>query len=956
MLDFSLIATNSIASTLYILSALIMVSVTITGKIHRKSVVSAALLVAFLGILKFLIYSYPLTSAWPGSRVFSAVIFISCGLTFLSLYFLTRGRTPGFQTPIFCLSAAVAVDCIEAIRPNIYLIVIECLLLAFSSFLLVSYAFQSRNVTRSYVEGVSVFGFLFGLGIFLVIHIETIHTRSIFSEAYGAVRTYQQVLADTEKRLLSDSKLLSLSLLNLPARKRLDGYHFLLWQKMLRANSISYVDRNGVVVSSSKQELKKRDLSYLKVVSSALRGTACASIQKSPLGSMPALIVSRPLFSKNYSIPGAIIIEASLEDIVGDDFKRNGLFFLNGRNELVFGKTNFDERLPGLVPSVFAGQNGKTGNNGTTFCIYGKGPFSDKEFCYDGNFFRLIALPLYRHNVNIAKIFSLHGILINRFELSLALFLSGTIYLLLLHKFIKNRFYSIRLQREISSRKEAEKRLKTLAVVVEQAVESIIITDPSGIIKYVNPFFTRLTGYKPEEVIGTKADFAQENETNAYAFKEIWKALIQAKSWSGRLSSRARNGKRLVEDCIIFPIKNRACNMEGIVAVKKDITREKELESLLLHAQKMESIGMLAGGIAHDFNNILAAIQINLDLIPLFDYDREKTKNYMEKIQYGVTRATDLVKQLLMFSRRKVLDREVVDLNQSIDNLLSMVESTIGEDIALHINREKNLWPMVADPGVVDQIIMNLVVNAKDAMPDGGKLSIGTSNVIMNKSGIDKKFVRLSIRDTGEGMKKEVLNQIFDPFFTTKEIGKGTGLGLSVVYGIVRQLGGFIDVNSEERKGTAFDIYFPAAPEATFGEKKQDEPFESPKGTGQRILLVEDEEAVRKVIREVLLENGYFVRCCSTIQEARDILKDNKPFHLLLSDVVLPDGSGVDLADELKNSFPAMAVLLMSGYVDKRVREEEIKKRGYAYFRKPFKISMLLSVIANALEENPLAR
>ncbi len=305
-----------------------------------------------------------------------------------------------------------------------------------------------------------------------------------------------------------------------------------------------------------------------------------------------------------------------------------------------------------------------------------------------------------------------------------------------------------------------------------------------------------------------------------------------------------------------------------------------------------------------------------------------------------------------MFSRRKVLERDVIDLNKAINNLLGMVESTLGEKIRLEVKTEENLWPVIADPGVVDQIIMNLVVNAKDAMPEGGKLTITTSNIVLDKPGLEKKFVKLSISDTGHGIKRDVLEKIFDPFFTTKEIGKGTGLGLSVVYGIVKQHGGFIDVNSQEGKGTTFDVYFPAAPRASVKGQERTKGASSARGRGQNILLVEDEEAVRKVIREVLLENGYLVTCCKTIQEAKDALKEKEDFHLLLSDVVLPDGSGVDLATELRNTNPELAILLMSGYVDNRVSEEEIKRRGFFYFRKPFKISQLLSAIADALNKS----
>jgi len=948
MFTFYIVATNAIISALFIFCALILASLRDNNQETKNLGISSAILVAAVGILKFLLYSYPLAAAWTNTKVFATIIFIFGVITCWVLYFLAKGIGREYRKAIGILSIAIILEIGLAIRPCLLLLGFQGLLLGFASFLFVTLLFDSIKVTRVYLEGLAAYSVLFGLAILLVVHIDATQTRSIFSRAYETVRTYQQMVADTEKKLFSGCKLLAHDIENSLSTEKLNRMRLFLWQKMLAVHTISILKKNGVVAFSSRPNLKGRDVSYMKVVSSALSGTTTATIQKSLFDETPVLIVSRPFFSEDYSVSGILLLEATLNDMVGDGFKRNGLFFINGHNEIIFGNRDFGDRFLEPVSSSLLNQ----ADSSKFFCIYQQKSSNYPRTCFNGNFFKLISLPLYQHDASIARIFSVQEILFNRFELAFALFLSGTIYLLLLHKFIKNRFYSVRLQNEIRCRKKAEEGLKTLAAVVEQAVESIVITDPSGIIRYVNTFYTKLTGYSAQEAIGTKADFAREDESNSFAFREIWKALLQGESWSGRLLSRTKDGKNLVEECVIFPIKKVTGEMDGIVAIRKDVTREKELESLLLHSQKMESVGMLAGGIAHDFNNILAAIQINLDLIPLFNYEPEKTQKYLEKIQYGVSKATDLVKQLLMFSRRKVLERDVVDLNQALKNLLGMVESTLGENIHLRVKTEKHLWLVIADPGVVDQIIMNLVVNAKDAMPEGGTLTITTSNMVLDKPGLEKKFVKLSISDTGHGMKREVLEKIFDPFFTTKGIGKGTGLGLSVVYGIVKQHGGFIDVNSQEGKGTTFDVYFPAAPRAVLKGKKQDKSVSSVRGKGQNILLVEDEEAVRKVIKEVLLENGYLVTCCKTIQEARQALKERENFHLLLSDVVLPDGSGIDLANELKNTAPEVAILLMSGYVDKRVREEEIKRLGFFYFRKPFKISQLLSAIADALNRS----
>ena len=647
-----------------------------------------------------------------------------------------------------------------------------------------------------------------------------------------------------------------------------------------------------------------------------------------------------------------MLLETSLEEILGDDFKRNGLFFLNDRNEIIFGNEKW-------LANDFQGPFEKnllkkqySANTRDFFCIHATGQENQHSFCYNAQLYKLVSLPLYGHNIRISKIFSLQQILFYRFDLALAIFLMGTIYIVILHKFMKGRIYSIRLQQEIKIRKKAEEKLRTLATVVEQAVESIIITDPKGIVRYVNPFFTKLTGYKPAEIVGKKADFAKGLEESPSPNKKIWKNILKGKPWTGRFTSKTKNGKGLVEECIIFPIKNKDGSIEGIVEMKKDVTRERELESLLLHSQKMESVGMLAGGVAHDFNNILAALQINLDLITLYNFDPEKTKNYVEKIQYGISRASDLVKQLLLFSRRQLLEREVVDLNQVLSDLLQMMESTLGETIKLKIEKSPDLWPIIADPGVVDQIIMNLVVNAKDAMPNGGTLFISTKNEILDDVEGHKEFVKLSVTDTGAGMGQDILNRIFDPFFTTKDIGKGTGLGLSVVYGIVKQHGGFIDVKSQKGKGTTFNVFFMASPkEAKILHGSEKDSSQIFRGKGERILLVEDEEAVRTVIQEGLTENNYDVISSKTVEEAWHAYMDKGPFQLIIADIVLPDGSGFELAEGLKRIDPDLAVLLMSGYADKRVKEDEIKNKGYVFFQKPFKISNFLKAISSLLAD-----
>ncbi len=958
MTNFGLVLLNTAISCLFLSCALLLASLKEIENGPKGLAIPIAIFTAAMGIVKFFLYSYPVSSICPENFTLYFILLISFVAIFM-LYLASKGLQAPLRLALLLLAVAISLEpVLLALSFNPFILLIQAGLLVLANTLLIKRMFGLKEVTTFYAEGLFFFAIIMALTMILFINLESQQTKTILSKAYELIRTYQQVLANAEKRGFSDAKLLALSV-NGPAPFETFGKRRLfVWSKMLRGRTISFLNREGVVISSSTPELQHADLSYINCVTKALSGQTASHIQKGLTGNeVPVLLISRPAISRKYEVTGAVLLETDLEEILGDGFKRNGLFFLNERNEIIFGNGKGQTgKSPGLFLKNFFKNHAKP-DGGQSFCIHDTEKEIQQTFCYNGQLYKLVSLPLYGHNIRISKVFSLQQILYYRFNLALAIFLMGTIYILVLHKFLKGRIYSIRLQEEIKNRKKAEEKLRTLAAVVEQAVESIIITDPQGTVLYVNPFFTRLTGFQPEEIIGKKADFAKGLEETPDANKKIWKNILKGKPWSGRLSSKAKNGKELLEECIIFPIKDKKGVIEGIVEVKKDVTRERELESLLLHSQKMESVGMLAGGVAHDFNNILAALQINLDLISLYNFDPQKTKHYIEKIQYGVSRASDLVKQLLLFSRRQLLEREVVDLNQAISNLLQMMESTLGENIRLKIEKAPDLWPIIADPGVVDQIIMNLVVNAKDAMPNGGTLFISTKNEILDGKDGHKEFVKLSVTDTGHGMSQEILDHIFDPFFTTKDIGKGTGLGLSVVYGIVKQHGGFIDVKSQKGKGTTFNVFFVAAPDKAKALSGEDQdPASGHKGKGERILLVEDEAAVRTVIQEALIENNYEVVSSKTIEEAWKAYLDKGPFHLLIADIVLPDGSGFELAEELERVDPDLAILLMSGYADKRVKEDEIRKKGYAFFQKPFKVSRLLKAISSLLSDKNQTR
>ena len=377
----------------------------------------------------------------------------------------------------------------------------------------------------------------------------------------------------------------------------------------------------------------------------------------------------------------------------------------------------------------------------------------------------------------------------------------------------------------------------------------------------------------------------------------------------------------------------------------------------LLQAQKMEAVGTLAGGVAHDFNNLLTAIQGYTEMVMMGLDKDDPAYHDLREVQRAAVRATNLTRQLLLFSRRQPMEMIPLGLNETIEDMMKMLERVIGEDISITTELEDGLWTIEADPGNIEQVIMNLVVNARDAMPEGGRIRIKTENLYLDDQWCKLisfarpgNFVCLTIEDTGTGMDDEVLEHLFEPFFTTKPAGKGTGLGLSVVYGIVTQHQGWINVYSKVGQGSTFKVYLPAVslkPETAVERQISLEAF---RGQGERILLVEDEATIRKLSTRALRESGYTPFPAANVAEALVIFeRENGDFALVFSDVVLPDGSGLNLVDHLLACQPDLRVLLSSGYTDPKSQWQAIRERGFPFLRKPYALSELLRSVSETM-------
>ncbi len=511
---------------------------------------------------------------------------------------------------------------------------------------------------------------------------------------------------------------------------------------------------------------------------------------------------------------------------------------------------------------------------------------------------------------------------------------------------------------DITENRIAENKMKRLSTAIEQAVEMFVITDIHGNILYVNPAFEKITGYSLQEVVGKTPRILKSGKMSSEFYKDLWSTISAGNTWSGKLINRAKDGHEYTEETIISPVLNANGKIENFVAVKRDVTREQSLEEQLRQAQKLDAIGRLAGGVAHDFNNLLTIINGYTDLISDDVHSDPEMSDKLEQIRQAGSRAESLTRQLLAFSRKQEAKLQIMSLNKIVEESTKLYRRIIGEDIHIEIQLTKSPTTIEADPHQVDQVLMNLLLNARDAIQDvrntesNKRIEITTEELILDKAGTEKylgskpgRNVCLRLRDDGIGMTPEVRDQIFEPFFTTKSVGRGTGLGLSTVYGLVGQSGGTIHVTSEAGVGTEFAIIWPEAIIKQPAPQTQSS-FQNAVGGSEVILLVEDEAGVRNITKKALSRLGYEVLSAENSFEAQQIFSEHQDkIQLLLTDVVMPGQSGVELATLLRKQVPQLPVIFISGYTDRHLTEDSSGEDKANFIQKPFQIKTLDDMI-----------
>lgn len=511
---------------------------------------------------------------------------------------------------------------------------------------------------------------------------------------------------------------------------------------------------------------------------------------------------------------------------------------------------------------------------------------------------------------------------------------------------------------DITERRLAELERERLMAAIEQTGDIVMITDPEGTIQYLNPAFETVTAYSRAEAIGQNPRMLKSGKHDEAFYQDFWETLFSGRTWTGRLVNKRKDGKLYTEEARVSPVLDALGRIVNYVAVKRDITEHLQLEQQFQQAMKMEAVGRLAGGVAHDFNNALTPLSVIIDI--LLDEMKPDDPIYddVKEMERAAARCAALARQLLAFSRNQTMEVTVVNLNDVVANTVGMLSHMIGEDIELVQTLDPELHNVRADVGQVEQIIANLAVNARDAMPNGGRLVIETRNVAANEVEIDEgaeatpgPHVLLAVTDTGTGMNEETRARIFEPFFSTKEKGKGTGLGLSTVYGIVKQSGGSISVATEPGKGTSLRIYLPRAEDVP-EEPKPRRPVAAPHDRGsETILLVEDDDSVRVVARRVLAGCGYEVLEAAGGEQALGIAEAYQgPIHLVITDVVMPGMSGVEMVDRIVAARPDIGVLYVSGYRDDTIANHGMSGGEVHLLQKPFTVEAFTAKVRSILD------
>jgi PAS domain S-box-containing protein len=509
-------------------------------------------------------------------------------------------------------------------------------------------------------------------------------------------------------------------------------------------------------------------------------------------------------------------------------------------------------------------------------------------------------------------------------------------------------------------REQERQQLRLQHSALEAAANAIVITDASGRIEWVNEAFTRLTGYSRQEAIGANPRVLRSGVHEPEFYRSMWQTILAGSVWQGTLTNRRKDGASYEEEMTITPVRSAEDKITHFVAIKQNITERRKLEQQFLRAQRMQSIGLLAGGVAHDLNNVMAPVLMALPMLRS-NLNPEQRDQIIETLEHSVKRGASIVKQVLTFARGVEVQRALVQLGYLVKEVVKIAEETFPRDIQVRSSLPNDLWPFRGDPTQIHQVILNLAVNARDAMPNGGQLSFTARNLELREPRqfldfevVPGRYISISVADTGTGIAPSVVERMFEPFFTTKPIGKGTGLGLSSVLGIVRSYHGLIEVQTRVGAGSVFTLLLPAAPVETLTPQAAQAHTLEP-GRGQTVLIVDDEPAVLQITESTLQANGYRVLTARNGSQALAKIAEHKDrIQVVLTDVMMPVMDGPALVRSLAQLHPGLPVIAATGLLHALGdgdRAAQLRELGVRHFlHKPFQADTLLDLIAKVLD------
>lgn len=517
------------------------------------------------------------------------------------------------------------------------------------------------------------------------------------------------------------------------------------------------------------------------------------------------------------------------------------------------------------------------------------------------------------------------------------------------------------LRYELDERIRAEKLLFKMSAAIQQSPVSVVIMDTEGVIEFANPKFMEMMGCSDDGVIGKKLYELKASAGPGSTYRDVWKAVTSGNVWQGELCCTHEGGGIFWEYATIFPISVQGAVTANYIAIMEDINDRKSLEEQLRHSQKMDAMGQIAGGVAHDFSNLLTVIIGYTTMLKGHLREQDTVQCTLDSILSAANRGVHLTGSLLAFSRKQIMTPRLVDLGGIVRNMEDFLRQIIGENIALETEYGAGKCYVRADSSNIEQVIMNLAANARDAMPSGGRIGIKVSRTELDSDfvaahgyGPAGSHVLFSVTDTGPGIERQILSRIFEPFFTTKEVGKGTGLGLSIVHGIVKQHNGYITVSSKEGIGTTFFVFLPLAHDlfVTGAEESGGGavPDNYPTGS-EAVLVAEDDALVRALVSSVLTENGYVVISADDGEDAvAKFEAHSERIGLLLMDVVMPKMGGWNAYQRIREKRPDIKVLFISGYAGDDILRNGLPSEGVQLLQKPLKQQVLLSRVREVLD------